>query len=281
MASVIDPSDVEVLNKGSSENAEGGQENIQGTAAVELSKKLHKAILQLKGNFMQTNGTVEYQKIRESLEYQTFIKEAELLRSVDVKSLNVHERKAFFLNIYNTLTLHALAHSVTNETTVLQLKRFWQKYAYCINSLVFSLDDVEHGVLRCNQLHPTSKQHFFKEGDPRRDFVMEELDPRIHFALNCGAKSCPPIRVFSAENLEKGLELASKSFCQSETTIDMDKMKVVTSKILDWYGGDFGPDKNKIMERLLPFLTPEQETAFKQICGDFQMEFAEYDWAIH
>jgi hypothetical protein len=39
-----------------------------------------------------------------------------------------------------------------------------------------------------NQLHPTTKENFFKEGDQRREFCQPILDPRIHFALNCGAK---------------------------------------------------------------------------------------------
>ena len=39
-----------------------------------------------------------------------------------------------------------------------------------------------------NKLHPTHKDYFFKENDPRRAFVQTVVDPRIHFALNCGAK---------------------------------------------------------------------------------------------
>ena len=43
------------------------------------------------------------------------------------------------------------------------------------------------------------------------------MDKRIHFALNCGAKSCPPIRVFTGEGLEDGLKIAAQSFCQGNT----------------------------------------------------------------
>ena len=45
--------------------------------------------------------------------------------------------------------------------------------------------------------------------------VVAPLDPRIHFALVCGAKSCPPIKVYTAEALEEGLEAAAASFCES------------------------------------------------------------------
>ena len=48
-------------------------------------------------------------------------------------------------------------------------------------------------------------------GDERISLVVE-LDPRIHFTLNCGATSCPPIRVYSAPNLDSQLNRAAASF---------------------------------------------------------------------
>ena len=44
----------------------------------------------------------------------------------------------------------------------------------------------------------------------------QPVDPRIHFALNCGAASCPPIRVYTPERLEFGLAAAASAFCASE-----------------------------------------------------------------
>lgn len=40
------------------------------------------------------------------------------------------------------------------------------------------------------------------------------MDPRVHCALVCGAKSCPPIRVYSAVTLDSGLEAAAEAFCE-------------------------------------------------------------------
>ena len=44
--------------------------------------------------------------------------------------------------------------------------------------------------------------------------VKDPLDPRIHFALVCGAKSCPPIKVYTSGALEEGLEAAASAFCE-------------------------------------------------------------------
>jgi hypothetical protein len=43
----------------------------------------------------------------------------------------------------------------------------------------------------------------FSSSDARMANALEKAEPRIHFALNCGAKSCPPIKTYSAENVRK------------------------------------------------------------------------------
>ena len=47
--------------------------------------------------------------------------------------------------------------------------------------------------------------------------VVDPKDKRIHFALNCGAKSCPPIRVFAPENVDTSLQKAAEAFCEGES----------------------------------------------------------------
>lgn len=70
--------------------------------------------------------------------------------------------------------------------------------SYNVGGHTFSLDDIEHGILRCNKKHPTSGAVAFSISDPRLPFVLHlPLDPRIHFALNCGAKGCPAIRAYA------------------------------------------------------------------------------------
>ena len=62
-------------------------------------------------------------------------------------------------------------------------------------------------VYMCTRPHPDpGRKLMFKESDPRVKFVVP-LDCRIHFALVCGAKSCPAIRVYKVTNLERGLQV--------------------------------------------------------------------------
>jgi hypothetical protein len=83
----------------------------------------------------------------------------------------------------------------------MKIRGFWKIHCYNIGGAVYSLDDIEHGVLRANRGHPAAggRPQFGPEDPRRRGLVVQELDPRIHFALNCGARSCPPIRVYTEE----------------------------------------------------------------------------------
>lgn len=282
---MLDPSKVKILNdEDIQEEEEVATEKViltESSEIVELSKQLHRQMLKLKGDFLQEDGTMKYPQLRESPDFEEFKKETKRLALVDLSVLNEDEKKAFFINTYNTLTVHALAQNVVKEKTVLQLNKFWQMYAYKIGDFVFSLDDIEHGVLRCNQLHPTYGEYFFKDEDPRRDFVMSELDPRIHFALNCGAKSCPPIRIFSDDMLDDQLDLVAKSFCQNDVSIDRVSKMLTLSKIFLWYGGDFGRDERSIAERIMPYFSSEQVSDFKKIRYHCKFIYRDYDWSIH
>ncbi|KAK3852495.1 hypothetical protein Pcinc_040913, partial [Petrolisthes cinctipes] len=67
-------------------------------------------------------------------------------------------------------------------------------------------------------------------------------DPRLHFALNCGAKSCPMVRVYSGrgQQLEGGLEGATVSYLQQEVSLKEGRLQL--PQILEWYMTDFAPD---------------------------------------
>ena len=82
----------------------------------------------------------------------------------------------------------------------------------------YSLDAIEHGVLRLNARPPYRLRRPFAAGDPRRGAAPSRLDPRIHFALNCGARSCPPIRAYGAAELDPELERTTSGYMRAETS---------------------------------------------------------------
>ena len=71
---------------------------------------------------------------------------------------------------------------------------------------------------------------FEKHCDPRKKFVLEKADPRIHFALVCGSNSCPPIDVYEERKIDEQLDLVSAAFISSdEVTIEKENNKLSMS----------------------------------------------------
>ncbi|CAB4033822.1 serine threonine- kinase endoribonuclease IRE1-like, partial [Paramuricea clavata] len=93
-----------------------------------------------------------------------------------------------------------------------------------------------------NRPHPSSPNPLFNDSDPRLQYSLQSVDPRIHFGLVCGAKSCPAINVYSTTNLERGLKVAAENFCSQEVHVDMNVKRVTLSKIFLWYKSDFAED---------------------------------------
>ena len=98
------------------------------------------------------------------------------------------------------------------------------------------------------------------------------VDARIHFALVCGAKSCPPIKLYAADTLDEGLDAAAEAFCASEVEVDAAARAVSLSKIFKWYGCDFGADKAARLTFLLPHLSADKAAALKVSCSFFSRE---------
>ncbi|EGD82374.1 hypothetical protein PTSG_11414, partial [Salpingoeca rosetta] len=112
------------------------------------------------------------------------------LQSLQLSQLSHDETMALFINVYNMATVHAIIHLGGDRFSgVLTVPKFWSTYGYLIGDHFFSLDDMEHGILRCNRAHPSSKRRtFWPTSDPRVAFLPTRFDHRIHFALVCGAR---------------------------------------------------------------------------------------------
>eukprot|EP00882_Tetradesmus_deserticola_P006685 GHRQ01007038.1.p1 GENE.GHRQ01007038.1~~GHRQ01007038.1.p1 ORF type:complete len:211 (+),score=102.29 GHRQ01007038.1:108-740(+) len=206
---------------------------------------------------------------------------------------------AFAINLYNALVIHALVvHGPEQYNSTLGRTGFFQKASrYNIGGNDYVLDDLENGILRGNRPAASSvgmllKLPFLSKGpfhgdDPRAKHVVQPLDPRIHFALVCGAKSCPPIKLYSAATLEEGLAAAAETFCASDVEVDVSAKKVRLSKIFSWYFPDFGADKAARLRFLLPHLPEGTRDRLGQLLAadpaakSISVKHKPYDWTIN
>ena len=255
-------------------------------------------ILNLYDTHLTRDGKkVNYKAMSKDPLFRKYVDATAELQTVSLSSLSREESMSFWINVYNALVVHATAMVGPAVGTFERLK-WYDSVAYLISGSKFSLNDIEHGILRGNAPSPAAlfsllgfkklaPKTFSKESDPRRKLSLTSVDPRIHFALNCGAASCPPIRVYSPERLEAGLEGAAAAFCGSEVRTDVENGVVRLSSIFKWYGGDFG-SKGDLMHFLVGNV-PEgaEREKLKKVVErsgggeNVKIEYLPYDWTVN
>jgi hypothetical protein len=180
---------------------------------------------------------------------------------------------AFWLDVYNASVQHLL-----DEDPSLWEKR-WLTRSIFAEPLVtvagrdLSLDDVEHGILRGSMTSwgfgyvPRLRPSAFE-----KRFRLDAVDPRIHFALNCGAASCPPVAVYTADGVDSQLDLATESFLASECEYDPDADHATVSRLFLWYRGDFGGKAGVRSFLQHHGVVPEGRTP--------SLSYRDYDWSL-
>ena len=116
---------------------------------------------------------------------------------------------------------------------------------------------------------------------------MDALDPRIHFALVCASRSCPPIAVYTDEHIDEQLDLAARSFINGGgAAIDQKHKEVRLSKIFQWYAPDFGGSTmglgslRPVMDYISAYIADPDERAWLKD-GKYRVKFTPYDWTLN
>lgn len=208
------------------------------------------------------------------------------LQSFNLSSLDTKEETlAFWINLYNVLIMDAVL-TFRVRKSVVGLTRgflsFFEKAAYRIGGQRFSGNDIEHGLLRGNLGHPLSRKQHFSQGDSRRQLVVDPIEPRIHFALNCASHSCPPFLTFSAERIEDQLDLATHSFLDSETQIQAEPPQLILSTIFKWYPLDFDGSGGIVPFVIQHLPVQDRRHTFLQENEDkLELRYSPYNWKLN
>jgi GH15 family glucan-1,4-alpha-glucosidase len=238
----------------------------------------------LRGAYFRTaEGRVAYEEMAESRVYKEYLKCSVYLDRFELSSLSTREEQlAFWINLFNVLVIHGVI-ALGIRNSVKELPRFFRRVQYRVNGLYFSPDDIEHGILRSNHRLPHSVFKSFASGDPRRKFVVEDVDPRIHFALVCASSSCPPIDFYTAERLDAELTVSGKTFLNGGGIQVYQKRECVRlSRVFKWYGEDFGHNDTDRLRFIAPYLYEEKNKLFLQEKADsIQVEYQSYDWRLN
>ena len=181
-------------------------------------------------------------------------------------ALDAPERLSFWINVYNAATGDAL---LGDPTRLSDRRRFFGAPVVSVAGTDLSLDEIEHGILR------RSKWKYglgylpdpFPSAFVRRHRVAEP-DPRIHFAVNCGAAACPAVFAYDPATVDEGLDHAAETHLRSETVVADGTARV--PRVMLWYRGDFGGTSG-IRDWLRRYGVIEADAAPR-------VRYREYDW---
>jgi hypothetical protein len=212
-------------------------------------------------------GLVDYDAFRESPAFARYLAR---LAATDPAPLARDERLAFWINAYNAYTIaqinaHGERTSIRNINKSLGLVSTggaWRERMATVGGRRYTLDEIEHERIR----------PVFRE-------------PRVHFALVCAAMSCPPLRseAYTGARLDAQLDDQAARFLQQspgKNRVDVAANTVFLSRIFDWYGKDFAPDRVGLLRWLARYWPNGAERAVLD-GGRARVEWTPYDWSLN
>lgn len=192
-------------------------------------------------------------------ELKAYIK---MLADTDPLTLNRAEQKAYWINLYNALTVELVAEeypvkSITKLGEGLFSFGPWNDELIHINGKPLTLNNIEHGILR-----PIYN------------------DQRIHYAVNCASIGCPNLskEAFTASNTEELLERATSEYINHPRGVKVEGGDIIASSIYDWYGIDFGGTEESLLGHWEKYANPKLKAQLKEFSGDMSFE---YDWGLN
>ena len=232
-------------------------------------------------------GAVNYDAVRVDREFENLKHDMCVLRSVELSTMSDDQKLAFVINAYNLSVGCAFA-SFGAVRTRAHRSTFFDDVKLCLGGAgtthVYSLNELEHGVLRGNRRVPYRMYRPFTAHDPRIDSEIK-VDPRVHFALNCGAKSCPPVNSYTPAGIHDELQAAAQAFVEGNVAVDVATRTVTASALFKWYKRDFGETDADVLGAIAGWATGSAKTALGAMLGDgggaVRLMYAPYDWTTN
>lgn len=201
------------------------------------------------------DGLVDYAGLRQRDE-AALRQYAAALGAIDPSKLEPRDKFAFFVNLYNANMLLAVLDATAKDpkwTPAAKDFAVFKEARVLLQGSKVTLDHVEHEVLR----------------KTFQDF-------RVHVALVCGARSCPPLRAnaYEGSDLESVLDANFAAFLHDPERNQVDKAnkKVRLSKLFEWFATDFGGEAG-IRKLLGKHLGAE--------AAGYRIEYLDYSWQLN
>ena len=185
------------------------------------------------------------------------------LQAVKVTALNRDEQFAYWINLYNALTIDVvLDHYPVKSIRNISLSGFfsigpWKAQLVTVDGQDLSLDDIEHGILR----------GLWK-------------DPRIHYGVNCASVGCPNLQPvpFTGKTVDDQLTDAAIEYINDPRGVRIDTNRVRVSSIYSWFKVDFGNNDQGVLAHLATYA---DESLKAELSKFSRINGYDYDWSLN
>lgn len=229
------------------------------------------------------DGWVDYASLKTSPHLKRWSEGLARFEPDELESADEADAIAFWINAYNGLTLQIVAERYPISPTLLgsllyprnsirQISGVWDEILSPVAGRRLTLDQIEHSILR-----------------------VEFDEPRIHLALVCAARGCPPLRnePYCGEDLDRQLDDQVTRFVADPAKFRISRTEnvVYLSRIFEWYGEDFPlsyatqefGDHDETTRAVLNFLSGYLPGADRNYLreGRFRVRYLDYDWSLN
>ncbi len=210
-----------------------------------------------------SHGLVDYSSLRSHPEpLNGYLAGVAAVTKAEFLGWGRDDQIAFLCNAYNAYTLRLIVDNYPVQS-IRDIGGFlqgpWDRPFAKVFGTAHTLNDLEHRMLR-------------------RDYA----EPRIHFALVCAAKGCPPLREepYVGGRLAEQLDAQARAFLAdpAKNRIDAANRTVHLSPIFKWYGADFQEAADSVLVLLKPYWPAEAKVG---AMGDFKIRYTDYDWSLN
>ena len=221
-----------------------------------------------------TPGGVDYAGLKARHEaLGAYLSQLGAVSEADLEGASETDRLAFWINAYNACMLDRVVRHYPIERAR-GLARLKNAVAGRPANSVWQITDV------------FTEPHCLIAGSNRsQDQIEHEIirpmgEPRIHFAINCAARSCPPLipEAYDGARLDEQLDARVRAFMADPAHFRLEGNTLQVNKVLDWFGSDFGG-----AEGLKAFFSRYAEGSDRDALGqaDTGVTYFEYDWTLN
>jgi hypothetical protein len=180
------------------------------------------------------------------------------------------QRFAFWINTYNAFCIQ----KVVDNYPLKSIRKL--DGAFGIHTVF------DKGFIPMKAHHPDGKGEALALNDIEHKILRKRFkDARLHAAINCASKSCPPLRgeAYTAEALDVQLDEQMRAFVNdpSRNRIDPAKKELALSEIFKWFAEDFERDAKSVQEYLVRFAPPDAADFIRGA----RIRYLDYDWDLN